>query len=371
MKAKTISREELHKLVWSKPVIQIAKIYGYSDNGIRRVCKKHNIPLPKLGYWSKLKFNKEVVKTKLPKQDDNPVISLENTKAIINKETELNEELKLIQKEFRELELSVPKRLFKSHKYILATKKYQEKLKIRKKKRDWRMQIDSNNILSISVSDKLLSRALRFMDMLIKIIEKRGYNISVDNRKTSVNIKGQSYKIRLTEKNKKVKRVTNYSWNETDLVATGNLCLKLDDTYPIKEWSDSKTKPLEDKLFDILQWIELKAEKDNEREIEIEIWHKNREEIRLKKQKIQKLKDNELKAFESLFLSASRWHKSQYIRCYIKEFEDYVIKSNTLNKDKKEWIEWAKEKAEWYDPFIEKDVKLLKGICRDDLKLGT
>ena len=56
-----ITREELYNLVWSKPVIYIAKVYGYSDSGIRKICKKHNIPLPKLGYWSKLKFNKEVV----------------------------------------------------------------------------------------------------------------------------------------------------------------------------------------------------------------------------------------------------------------------------------------------------------------------
>jgi hypothetical protein len=40
-----------------------------------------------------------------------------------------------------------------------------------------------------------------------------------------------------------------------------------------------------------------------------------------------------------------------------------------LNKDKKEWIEWTKEKADWYEPFIEKEVELLKGICINILKL--
>lgn len=75
----TFTRQELYDLVWSKPVTHIAKEYGFSDNGIRKICKKYNIPLPKTGYWSKLKFNKKVIKTKLPKQDDNPQISLKKS----------------------------------------------------------------------------------------------------------------------------------------------------------------------------------------------------------------------------------------------------------------------------------------------------
>ncbi|WP_223267241.1 hypothetical protein [Polaribacter sp. IC073] len=69
---------------------------------------------------------------------------------------------------------------------------------------------------------------------------------------------------------------------------------------------------------------------------------------------LQRLKDEELSKFESLFLTATRWHKSQYIRNYIQEFEAFIIKSNNLNTKEKEWIDWAKEKADWYDPFIEK-----------------
>ena len=48
-----------------------------------------------------------------------------------------------------------------------------------------------------------------------------------------------------------------------------------------------------------------------------------------------------------------------------------MLKTNTLDADKKEWINWAKEKADWYDPFIEKDDALLSGIDRDSLKFVT
>lgn len=369
MKSKTITREEFYNLVWTKPVSHVAKEYGYSDMGIRKICKKHNIPLPKLGYWSKLKYNKDVIKTKLPKQDSNPVIDIGKKKIEFYRKTELNKELELLLKEVTGPELGVSKKLPKPHKYIIATKKYQKDLDIRRKKGDWRMEVDSTNALSINVSDKLFSRALRFMDTLMKFIEIREHNISIVNKSTIIGVKNQTYNIRLTEKNKRVKRITSNSWRETDLVPTGNLSLKLDDIYPIKDWSDSKAKPIEDKLVDILEWIELRAKKDEEEDIKNEIRRKNQEKIRLEEQELQNLRDNELKSFGNLLDSASRWHKAQSIRNYIKEFEDYLVKSNNMNEKKNEWIKWAKEKADWYDPFIEKDVKLLDGICRDTLKL--
>lgn len=75
-KIKILSREDLYNLVWSKPLTTLAKDYAYSDNGMRKICIKHNIPLPKSGYWSKMKFNKKVRKETLPKGDDNIITEL-------------------------------------------------------------------------------------------------------------------------------------------------------------------------------------------------------------------------------------------------------------------------------------------------------
>ena len=42
----TYNREELYAQVWSEPMIKLAPKYGLSDNGLRKICKKLNIPLP-------------------------------------------------------------------------------------------------------------------------------------------------------------------------------------------------------------------------------------------------------------------------------------------------------------------------------------
>lgn len=55
------------------------------------------------------------------------------------------------------------------------------------------------------------------------------------------------------------------------------------------------------------------------------------------------------------------------MRNFIQEFENYTIKSNSINSEKQEGFQWVK-KADWYNPFIEKAVKLLCDIDRDTLK---
>lgn len=78
-----LTRKELYNLVWSKPLTHIAKEYGFSDNGIRKICIKNNIPLPKAGYWAKIKRNKKVKKERLLQLSNNPEIKLENTNPIV------------------------------------------------------------------------------------------------------------------------------------------------------------------------------------------------------------------------------------------------------------------------------------------------
>lgn len=366
---KEFTRQELYNLVWSKPLTKLAQEFAYSDNGIRKICIKHNIPLPKVGYWSKLKYNKKVKKTPLPKSDNETIQISLNTDSV-NKKGSLPAETSFLKQsieEAQELTLTVPDKLSKPDPHIQKTKDYYKELKSRKKNNDWEFVHNSKGIVSINVSDSLLNRALCFMDTLIKLFKKRGHEIKVYD-KTEIVINDKKYNIRLTEKHKRVKNITDSRWPSYDLIPTGNLCLKLDNVYPDKEWTDTTTKPIEGKLSDILAWIEIKAEKDRIKTIERDIQRKIWEEERKKEAELKQLQDQELLNFQAMFDTATRWHKSQYIRNYIKEYEAYALKTESLDNDKLKWIEWANEKADWYDPFIEKQVELLEDIDRETLK---
>jgi len=53
MDCKILTREELHALVWSKPIQRLSGELGVSDVGLAKICKRHNIPTPGRGYWRK------------------------------------------------------------------------------------------------------------------------------------------------------------------------------------------------------------------------------------------------------------------------------------------------------------------------------
>ncbi len=46
-----LSDEELKKLVWSQPIIELASLFGVSDTAIRKRCDRRGIDRPGQGYW--------------------------------------------------------------------------------------------------------------------------------------------------------------------------------------------------------------------------------------------------------------------------------------------------------------------------------
>ena len=62
---RTLTREELHKLVWSTPIQKLAKQYGLSDRGFSKICQRHLVPVPPRGYWAKIEAGQPAKPTRL------------------------------------------------------------------------------------------------------------------------------------------------------------------------------------------------------------------------------------------------------------------------------------------------------------------
>ena len=61
-----LTREELFDLVWSEPVARVAERYGLSGAGLRKLCLRHDVPVPPRGHWARVKAGKKVKRPKLP-----------------------------------------------------------------------------------------------------------------------------------------------------------------------------------------------------------------------------------------------------------------------------------------------------------------
>jgi hypothetical protein len=61
------TREEFYELVWSKPMTHLAKDFRLSDVALHKICRKHDIPNPPLGWWAKHAAGHKVKRIPLPK----------------------------------------------------------------------------------------------------------------------------------------------------------------------------------------------------------------------------------------------------------------------------------------------------------------
>ncbi|KMQ70834.1 hypothetical protein [Chryseobacterium koreense] len=71
-----LSRKKLYDKVWTTPMIQLAKEFNLSDNGLRKICKNFDIPVPPAGYWQKLQYGKKVAQFPLPKKEEEKDINI-------------------------------------------------------------------------------------------------------------------------------------------------------------------------------------------------------------------------------------------------------------------------------------------------------
>lgn len=364
MKTITLTRKELYDKVWSIPMTSLAKEYNLSDNGLRKICKKHSIPLPPVGYWQKLQYDKKVYKTPLPKLRDDVVveINIPNYKRPIYNE---NIEVNLILQERiysnKTLVLNVPERLSNPDEITIQTKNNLEK----NKGHTYLTQIQGairtdRGLPRIVVTPKNVSRSLRLLDTLIKNFKKLDYELELQSDGLFVCYKGAKLSMSIREKASIVYVESKYDWDRRRLNHNGKLALKLS-LWGDSEFVDKETNPLEKQIEKILGTVEAKFQELFQIWAERERKEKIAEEQRLIKLAIQKRKDDELLKFKEFNKNAHRWHN--YL--LLKEYYEEVINNHSADD---EWIEWAKNKLNWYNPFINKEDELLSESDKDKLQ---
>jgi hypothetical protein len=361
--SKKLTRQELYDLVWSKPMTALAKEYNISDNGLRKIYKKLDIPLPQLGHWQKLQYGKKVKIIPLPTDfKGEETITLIERKEGNNSENNVNAEYHKLLKQIMEdtsLSFDVPDRLSNPDNLIIEAKdnfasKKNEKYAIYRG-----LMSTSSGIINISVAPKNSIRALRIMDKIIKLLKGRGHNVIVKEKATYAVVNGEEIKIRFREKLKMiVTKHEKYSWNNTDYVPTGILSFKIDE-YPEKEFKDSDNQMLEEQLPKILTKLELVSVKLKKRSEELENWHREYTKKLEAEEAIKKRKSTEIENFKKLLEESERCKKAVDMRNYIKQIENNAIRDNNLSEELTNWIIWANNKADWYDPITRKEDELL------------
>lgn len=358
------TRKELYEIVWSTTLSKLTQQYAYTNDGIKKICKQFDIPMPDGSYWSKLKFKKQFKKEKL-----NPIFSgvdkiiltkREEGNSVNVNQTPLTIRTKEIENDTK-APLIVPEKLSKPDILIQNTKDLYNRRK--KERYYWNEKIDS---VSISVQDEHLDRAFRIMDTFIKLLRFRGHAFRNDrnNRGPLIVVKDVEFHFSLREAQKRIPSEKEYE--SSTYLPTGILVIKIGESYNIKEWKDSSEK-LEKQLAKIVAKIELDADKELIWLEECRLHAIQRAEEDKIRKEFQARKEKELSKTKRLFSDAEKFNKATIYRNFIKATEQNANTENNLTEELIDWIKWANDKADWFDPITKRQDELLNDNDINDI----
>ncbi|MBB5374499.1 RWP-RK domain-containing protein [Acidocella aromatica] len=202
-----MTRDELYDLVWSRPVTHVAKDFGVSDVAIRKICKKHGIPLPPLGYWAKLQHGKKVEQLNLPplQKGQSEQVNLRVHQPSANADV-----FSQAQEAARQDEAKVGRRITvpatrpdRLHPIAAATEKT-----LRKAKPDREGFVTSNteDKVGVLIGQSSIDRAILLINTFLEAAVERGHQLTT-SPKFSVIVSGQPLGFRIHETKTKVQHV--------------------------------------------------------------------------------------------------------------------------------------------------------------------
>lgn len=304
-----------------------------------------NIPVPNKGHWQKVKGGRSVQIKSLPLdyKGKNEVTLTLRTQNTAKQSAALM--LKSLVKEIendKTLPLKVAERLTNPCELVISVQK-----ELTQRKNIYGgVAYSGRGNLSIQVTPQNVPRALRIFDGIIRLFRSRNHDIIVDYNGTYIKIGDEKMKVSLKEKLTMVYSEKN---KQREFRLSGKLSFRTDGYQP-KMWYDDK-HPLEDQLAKILAYFEIKAEQLRVQRLKWEEDRRIRDEQERIRREEKERKERELARFNELLKQANQWQQVQILRQYISAVEANAIHSGTLNDELSNWLGWAKQKADGYDPL--------------------
>jgi hypothetical protein len=343
----TVAREELYRQVWQEPMTKLAPKYGLSDVGLAKVCRKHDIPRPPVGYWAKVEVGQVVEPTPLPELDDEALQEICFFRQHFDGAARTGDEDIIVEVAER---LSKPHTLVAQFRDAFATTPPAHKTAAAR--------------LDAHVSRSSLQRALRIWDAAIKKWEELGGLVRVDRdfngmSKTCFAFEQDVVGVTMTEESQidADRSGEHRHWRETKRTFTGRLVLEISGRWADdfrRRWADGKKQRLENVLGSFLLGVKKWIAHQKACRLDDECEARQRKRVEDVRQERQQRHEQMEQRRTNLEACAENWRKSQEIRSYLAALEA-TIESGTLRAVAPahfpEWLSWAKWYADFIDPL--------------------
>lgn len=317
--AVSISREELHRRVWSEPVSRLSQSLGLSDVGLAKACRRHGIPVPPRGYWAKRDAGKAPPAPDF-NADDRPgqqLLRFPGPKPPAQPAADPPEVDPEIERELDPANaIVVADRVRVRHPLLVSTREFWRM----RKRRGFRWDCVIPPHFNIAISEPLETRALSILQTLFGALSDRGHRVDLDERGgIRLTVQGETCGLVLRERMRQARTVRTPATAAAaaqdrlrphDLVPTGQLEIRLDQRWgKAHVWRDCEKYRVEDILNLVAVGLikvaraekEWRAARERERLAALEA---ERKRVAADRQRRQHLHD--IAQFEALQVAASR-----------------------------------------------------------------
>jgi hypothetical protein len=361
----TLTRQDLYELVWSKPIVELAKDFALSDVALAKRCRKLAIPVPGRGYWARVAAGQAPRQPPLKKREDQPLdYSALSFSAPREPSENQNSQPPGTAEEVALRERIVTLRASPGTDHNPASPAV--KCTAVLLKRPWRREITwsrgdkSGPVTRIETSSLASDRALRIADQL-PLPDAPVYGCLV--------VEGEPLAFRIDERHRQVDHVlTEYEKEQSrrgrlcfpprwDLVPTGELRLHLlhtNSTRAIRTWKDSAKRPLEEQINAVLlgfleEALRIKARREEQRRAEIE--RRRREELEWRQ---AESRSANAKLIHQLEAQAGAWLRARFLRSYLRALKRALGEQRveaSLEKQPVDFLAWAARYVDQLDPL--------------------
>lgn len=355
-----IEREELYRRVWETPMSRLAKEFDISDVGLAKACRKHAIPLPPVGYWTKLKHGKTIPKPPLTKKG--PVdIELNAQRFRSATTTRKHSEVPTLP-----VDVQPTLSLGRLGPFTAAT--YQKLLKTKPDAYGF-VECMGPALFDCKVGAAAIESACRLLDAIEKALPLVNVRPVKGKERLEVEHDGQLLSFKLRELHTRTEYVAKdkyyKGWEGKDYTHTftGTFSLEINGFFEgRKRWADGKRASLGQKLGEFVQGLVAAAQAMKRRAIEFEARESRwAEEARQRAEREQEQRG--IEDFRKKFLAeATASHESELMLTYLKRVRSRLQdETDVLQQPADDWLDLAERIAVHVDPTPRRVQRLLSG----------
>lgn len=353
---------ELFDKAWETPVLKLAQEIGISDVALSKACRKAGIALPSRGHWAR-------PVSKRPGKPKPPVDGQSISFRVLDRSTLPAQSAAPIKPKAIRSNIEIPHTLLAPHPLVIKWFKCVKAAKTH----EGHLVTTGKHVLDARISSELIDRCALIFDTLIKESEVLGYTWKVtSDDKTLVEVDGEPLAIKIAERLSKqiippppptprrrtarwepdfsLLRAPQFEWS-----STGELSLQIDARTEYgkrKNWTDTKTGKIEEKLTSIFDGFEAIAESMKVLRLKNEEARRERmaeEAVRLERAKRE---ETHRRLRHKLMENTKRWEQAQRLRAFIQATCNASAATSEHSQQQTVlWAAWATSQANLLDPL--------------------